>query len=193
MVAFYSFGSQRAPQAMADDYLQHLSDDRGVAPSAQTRTGWAIVEQLFPGRVYDHMSAVPLFERSYPEAREVWLGVFGDTVVCMVPSNVEYQRIDRNVGADRPVRAELVEDENERVTIAYADRVAGIDRFVEIAPEATRGAVRGSGRGEPLPFEQPFLEGSTTRCSRGSSTCGKRGRGCSGSALPRVGGCRRRP
>ena len=46
------------------------------------------------------------------------------------------------------------------MTIAYADRVAGIERFVEIAPEATRGAVRGSARGAPLPFEQPFLDGS---------------------------------
>jgi hypothetical protein len=39
--------------------------------------------------VYDHLSAVPLFERSHPE---VWVGEFGDTVVCMVPSNVENQR-----------------------------------------------------------------------------------------------------
>ena len=159
MVAFYSFGSQRAAQAMGDDYLQHLSD-RGAAASAQTRSGWAIVEQLFPGRVYDHMSAVPLFARSHPEAREVWLGEFGDTVVCMVPSNVEYQRRNQSVGADRPVRAELVEDEDERVTIAYVDRVAGIDRFVEITPGATRGVVRGSARGAPLPFEESFLDGS---------------------------------
>ena len=88
----------------------------------------------------------------------MWLGEFGDTVVCMVPSNVENERVNRDVGADRPVRAELVED--ERVTLAYVDRVAGVERFVEIGPEATRGAVRGSARGEPLPFEQPFLDGS---------------------------------
>jgi hypothetical protein len=62
-------------------------------------------------------------------------GEFGDTVVCMVPSNVENQRVNRHVGADRPVRAELVED--ERATLAYVDRVAGIKRFVEIGPEAT--------------------------------------------------------
>jgi hypothetical protein len=88
----------------------------------------------------------------------VWLGEFGDTVVWMVPSNVENQRMNRDVGADRPVRAALVED--ERTTLAYVDRGAGIDRFVEIGPEATCGAVRGSSRGEPLPFEQPFLDGS---------------------------------
>jgi len=60
MVAFYSFGSQRAAQAMGDDYLQHLSD-RGAAASAQTRSGRAIVEQLFPGRVYDQMRDILRF------------------------------------------------------------------------------------------------------------------------------------
>ena len=70
----------------------------------------------------------------------MWLGEFGDTVVCMVPSNVEDQRVNRHVGADRPVRAELVED--ERVTLAYVDHVAGIERFVEIGPEHPRGRAR---------------------------------------------------
>jgi hypothetical protein len=143
---------------MREAYLGPRPGDPVAAAAARTRSGWAIVEQLFPGRVYDHTCAVPLFEKSHPESAEVWLGEFCDTVVCMVPSNVENQRVDRHVGADRPVRAELVVD--ERVTLAYADRVAGIERFVEIGPEATRGTVRGSARGAPLPFEQPFLDGS---------------------------------
>ncbi|MBB4908724.1 hypothetical protein [Actinophytocola algeriensis] len=158
MVAYHSFGSQRAPVAMREAYLGPGPDDPVAAAAARTRSGWAIAEQLFPGRVYDHTCAVPLFERSHPESAEVWLGEFGDTVVCMVPSNVENQRVNRHVGADRPVRAELVED--ERATLAYVDRVAGIERFVELGPEATRGTVRGSARGEPLPFEEPFLDGA---------------------------------
>jgi hypothetical protein len=158
MVAYLSFGSQRAPVAMREAYLGPRPDDPVAAAAARARSGWAIAEQLFPGRVYDHTCAIPLFEKSHPESAEVWLGEFGDTVVCMVPSNVENQRVNRHVGADRPVRAELVED--ERATLAYVDRVAGTERFVEIGPEATRGTVRGSARGEPLPFEQPFLDGA---------------------------------
>jgi hypothetical protein len=68
------------------------------------------------------------------------------------------QRVNGHIGADRPVRAELVED--ERATLAYVDRAAGIERFTEIGPDSTRRDVCGSGRGEPLPFEQPFLAGS---------------------------------
>ncbi|MGB3438652.1 MAG: hypothetical protein WBA97_07840 [Actinophytocola sp.] len=158
MVAYRSFGSQRASVAMRETYLGPRPDDPLAAAAARTRSGWAIAEQLFPGRVYDHTCAIPLIERTHPESAEVWLGEFGDTVMCMVPSNVENQRVNRHVGADRPVRAELVED--ERATLAYLDRGAGIERFVEIGPEATRGAVRGSARGEPLPFEQPFLDGA---------------------------------
>lgn len=158
MVAYHSFGSQRAPVAMREAYQGPRPDDPIAAAAARTRSGWAIVEQLFPGRVYDHTCAIPLAERSHPEAAEVWLGEFGDTVVFMVPSTAENERVNRHVGADRPVRAELVVD--ERATLAYVDRVAGTDRFVEIGPEATRGAVRGSARGEPLPFEQPFLDGA---------------------------------
>lgn len=157
MVAFHSFGSQRAPVAMREAYPRPEPDDPVAAAAARTRSGWAIAEQLFPGRVYDHTCAIPLFEKSHPEAAEVWLGEFGDTVVYMLPSNVENQRVNRHVGADRPVRAELVED--ERATLAFLDRAAGIERFVEIGPEDTRGAVRGSARGEPLPFEQSFLDG----------------------------------
>lgn len=141
---------------MREAYLPRPADPVAAA-AARTRSGRAIAEQLFPGRVYDHTCAVPLFEKSHPESAEVWLGEFGDTVVYMVPSNLENQRVNRHVGADRPVRAELVED--ERVTLTYVDRAAGIDRFVEIGPEATRGVVRGAARGEPLPFEQPFLDG----------------------------------
>ncbi|MFC6093400.1 hypothetical protein [Saccharothrix lopnurensis] len=157
MVAYLSFGSQRAPVAMREAYLRPGPDDPIAAAAARTRSGWAVVDQLFPGRVYDHMCACPLVERSHPESAEVWLGEFGDTVVCMVPSNVEHQRVNRHVGADRPVRAELVDD--ERATLAFVDRVAGVERFVEIGPGDTRGAVRGAARGEPLPFEQPFLDG----------------------------------
>lgn len=158
MVAYHSFGSQRAPVAMREAYLGPRPDDPVAAAAARTRSGWAIAEQLFPGRVYDHTCAIPLPERRSPEAAEVWLGEFGDTVVWMVPSPVENRRADRQVGADRPMRAELVED--ERATIVYVDRGAGIERFVEIGPEATRGAVRGSARGALLPFEQPFLDGA---------------------------------
>ena len=157
MVAYRSFGSQRAPLAMREAYLPR-PDDPIAASAARTRSGWAVAEQLFPGRVYDHTCACPLFEKSHPESAEVWLGEFGDTVVCMVPSNVENQRVNRHLGADRPVRAELVVD--ERATLSYVDRVAGIERFVELGPEATRRAVRGSARGAPLPFEQPFLDGA---------------------------------
>jgi hypothetical protein len=155
MVAYHSFGSQRAPEAMREAYLGPRPEDPLAAAAARTRAGWALVEQLFPGRVYDHTCAIPLPERASPEALEVWLGEFGDTVVFMVPSNVENQRLDRRVGADRPVRAELVDD--ERVTLTHVD--AGSERFVEIGPGATRGTVRGSARGEPLPFEEPFLDG----------------------------------
>jgi hypothetical protein len=157
MSAYHSFGSQRAPEAMIEAYRGPRPDDPLAAAAARTRSGWAIAEQLFPGRVYDHTCAIPLPERSSPEAAEVWLGEFGDTVVWLVPSPVENQRMNRQVGADRPVRAELVED--ELATVAYVDRVAGIERFVEIGPEATRGAVRGSARGAALPFEPPFLDG----------------------------------
>ena len=142
---------------MRETYLRPRPDDPLAAAVARTRSGWAVAERLFPGRVYDNTCACPLFEKSHPESAEVWLGEFGDTVVCMVPSNVENQRMNRDVGADRPVRAELVVD--HRATLTYVDRVAGIERFVEIGPEATLGAVRGSARGEPLPFEQPFLDG----------------------------------
>ena len=159
MAAFLSFGSQRATLAMQEAYLPRPADPI-AASAAQTRSGWAVVDQLFPGRVYDHMCAIPLFESSYAESLEVWLGEFGDTVVLMVPSNAEYQRINRGLGMDRPVRAELVEDDDERATLAYLDRVAGIERFVEISPQATHGTVRGSARGAPLPFEQPFLDGA---------------------------------
>ena len=158
MVAYHSFGSQRASVAMREAYPRPHPDDPIAAAAARTRSGWAIAEQLFPGRVYDHTCACPLFEKSRPESREVWLGEFGDTVVCMVPSSVENQRVSRHVGADRPVRAELVVD--DRVTVTYVDHPAGFDRFVEIGPDATRGSVRGTARGTPLPFEQPFLEGA---------------------------------
>ena len=158
MVAYHSFGSQRAPEAMRAVYPAPHSDDRLAAAAARTRSGWAIVDQLFPGRLYDHTCAIPLPDRGHPESSVVWLGEFGDTVVCMVESNAENQRMNRQVGADRPVRAELVED--ERATLTYVDRDAGVDRFVEIGPDATRGDVRGSARGEPLPFEEPFLDGA---------------------------------
>lgn len=161
MVAFHSFGSQRAPVAMREAYLRTGPDDPAAvlaAAAARTRSGWAIAEQLFPGRVYDHTCAIPLPERSHPESREVWLGEFGDTVVCMLPSSVEGRRMSRQVGADRPVRADLVVD--ERVRLAYVDHTAGIERSVEIGPDDTRGSVRGSARGGLLPFEQPFLDGA---------------------------------
>jgi hypothetical protein len=158
MVAYHSFGSQRAPVAMLQAYPRPRPDDPVAAAAARTWSGWAIATGSSPGRVYDHTCAIPLPERAAPEATEVWLGEFGDTVVYMVPSDVENQRRNRNVGADRPVRAELVDD--ERATVAYVDRAAGIDRFVEIGPEATRGTVRGAARGAPLPFEQPFLDGT---------------------------------
>lgn len=143
---------------MREAYPRPVPDDPVAAAAARIRSGWAIAEQLFPGRVYDHTCACPLHERSHPESREVWLGEFGDTVVCMVPSNVENQRMNRLVGADRPVRSELVVA--ERATLHHVDRTAGIERSVEIAPGATRGAVRESARGEPCPFELPFLAGS---------------------------------
>jgi hypothetical protein len=146
---------------MREAYLASLAsppDERLAAAAARTRSGWAIVEQLFPGRVYDHTCAIPLPERGSAESLEVWLGEFGDTVVCMVSSTAENQRMNRQVGADRPVRAELVVD--ERATLTYVDRDAGVDRFVEIGPGATLGAVRGSARGAPLPFEEPFLGGA---------------------------------
>lgn len=133
-------------------------DDPLAAAAARTRSGWAIVEQLFPGRVYDHTCAIPVPDRVSPDSLAVWLGEFGDTVVCMVPSNAENQRLNRLIGADLPVRAELVDD--ERATLSYVDRVAGVERFVEIGPDATRGTVRGSARGAPLPFEEPFLDGA---------------------------------
>jgi hypothetical protein len=158
MVAYHSFGSQRAPVAMREVYLGPRPEEPIAAAAARTRSGWDIVERLFPGRVYDHLCAIPLFEKSHPESAEVWLGEFGDTVVWMVPSNVENERVNRRVGADRPVRADLVED--ERTTLAYVDRGAGVERFVEIGPGATRGIVRGAARGEPLPFEQQFLDGA---------------------------------
>ena len=157
MAAYHSFGSRRAPVAMREAYLGPRPEDPLAAAAARTRSGWAIVEQLYPGRVYDHTCAIPLAEKSHPDSAEVWLGEFGDTVVWMVPSNVENRRANQHVGADRPVRAELVED--ERTTLSYTDRDAGIDRFVEIGPSPTRGDVRGSARGEPLPFEEPFLDG----------------------------------
>ncbi|HEY5784593.1 MAG TPA: hypothetical protein VIT65_07445 [Microlunatus sp.] len=156
MVAYGSFGSQRAPAAMREAYLGPDPDDTVAAAAAATRSGWATVEQLFPGRVYDHTAAVPLDER-YAVSAEVWLGAFADTVVWMMPSDVKHERMNRQLGANRPVRAELVE--NERASLAYVDQNAGIERFVEIGPEATRGAVLGSSRGEPLPCEHPFLEG----------------------------------
>ena len=155
MVTYRSFGSQRAPAAMREVYLGPGPDDPVAAAAAATRSGWAMVERLFPGRVYDHTSVVPLAER-YAVSAEVWLGEFGDTVVWMV-SDVEHERMNQQIGADRPVRAELVE--NERATLAYVDQDAGIERFVEIGPDATRAAVLGSARGEPLPFEPSFLEG----------------------------------
>ena len=158
MVAFHSFGSQRAVVAMREAYLGPRPDDPIAAAAERTRSGWAIAEQLFPGRVYDHSCAIPMIEQSYSEVAEVWLGEFGDTVMCVVPSNVENRRVNRDVGADRPVRAELVED--ERATLAYVDRDAGIERFVEIGPDATRGVVREAARGAVLPFEEPFFEGS---------------------------------
>lgn len=158
MVAYHSFGSRRAPEAMLDAYRGPRPDDPLAAAAARTRSGWAVVEQLFPGRVYDHTCAISLPERDDPAMLEVWLGEFGDTVVCTVPSNVENQRLNREIGADRPVRVELVDD--ERATLTYVDRGAGIERFVEIGPGATIGSVRGSARGEPLPFEQPFLDGA---------------------------------
>ena len=157
MVAYHSFGSQLAPVAMREAYLGPRPEDPLAAAAARTRSGWAIVDQLFPGRVYDHTCAIPLPERASPAAREVWLGEFGDTVVFMVPSNDENRRMDRGPGADRPVRVGLVDD--ERLTLTYVDRDAGVERFVEIGPGATRGTVRGASRGEPLPFEEPFLDG----------------------------------
>src|SRR5213593_920254 len=107
MVALHSFGSQPAPVAMREAYLAPRPEDPLAAAAARTRAGRAIAEQLFPGRVYDHTCAIPLPERSHPDAAEVWLGEFGDTVVCMVPSNAENQRLNRQIGADRPVRVEL--------------------------------------------------------------------------------------
>lgn len=52
MVADHSFGSRRATVAMREAYLPR-PDDPIAAAAARTRSGWAIVEQLFPGRVYD--------------------------------------------------------------------------------------------------------------------------------------------
>ena len=79
MVAYHSFGSRRAPVAMREVYPRPRPDDPVAAAAARTRSGWAIAEQLFPGRVYDHTCAIPLHEKSHPGAREVWLGEFGDT------------------------------------------------------------------------------------------------------------------
>jgi hypothetical protein len=143
---------------MREAYLAPRPEDPLAAAAARTRSGWAIAEQLFPGRVYDHTCAIPIPEHADPEALEVWLGEFGDTVVCMVPSNAENLRLNRQIGADRPVRVELVDD--ELLTLSYVDRGAGVDRYVEIGPDATRGDVRRSARGEPLPFEEPFFDGA---------------------------------
>lgn len=158
MVAYHSFGSQLAPAAMREAYLGPRPDDHLAAAAARTRSGWAIADRLFPGRVYDHTCAIPLPERVSPEATEVWLGEFGDTVVFLVPSPADNRRLDPGPGADRPVRVELVLD--DRATLTYVDRVAGLERFVEIEPGATRGTVRGAASGVPLPFEEPFLAGA---------------------------------
>ncbi|OLF09710.1 hypothetical protein BLA60_18140 [Actinophytocola xinjiangensis] len=160
MVAYHSFGSRRATEAMREVYPRPRPDDpadAAAASAARTRSGWAIAERLFPGRVYDHTCACPLFEKSHLASPEVWVGEFGDTVMCMVPSNAENQRRDRRVGEDRPVRVELVVD--MLATLRHVDQVAGTRRFVEVAVGATRGAVLGSARGEPLEFESPFLDG----------------------------------
>ncbi|GAA3463478.1 hypothetical protein ACFFSW_00400 [Saccharothrix longispora] len=156
MVAYRSFGSQRAPVAMREAYLRPRPDDPVAAAKARTRSGWAVAGQPFPRRVYDHTCAIPLVGKSHPESAEVWLGEFGGTVVCVMPSDVEDQRVNRHVGAD-PVRAELVED--ERATLAHVDRVAGSYGSPASIP-MPRGAVRRSARGAPLPFEQPFPDGS---------------------------------
>ena len=180
VVAYGSFGSQRAPVAMREAYLASIADGgRTARATAAVRTGWAWAEQLFPGRVYDHGPSIPLAER-YGESSGVWLGVFGDTVVWMVRSDAELARINRHLGVGHQVRAELVE--GDTVTLSYADATAGIERSSRSVRER-----RAVPYGEPLeanrcPSSRSSSTARTTTWSRRPPTCRRHGRGCSGSA-----------
>lgn len=187
MVAYRSFGSQRAPVAMREAYLRPRPDDPVAAAKARTRSGWAVAGQPFPPtgvrpRVRD------------PARREVPPGIgrgpagrvrrhrgVRDAVGRRGPAGEPARR--RGSGARRTGRG--------RAGDARPRRSRRRGRTVR--PHQSRchaGPCAGPPAAHPCRSSSHSRTVPTTGCSRGSSTCGRRGRGCWRSPPPGAAGRR---
>jgi hypothetical protein len=141
-----------SPGVPRDDLAAHAPASQDVARR--------VAEALLPGRVGAPLREGSILEDSLPPADQLFVGVFGPTVVLASEDFEAFAHVARAGDAQgRTAYHLMMHSVSDAAGITVCDARGEVVREVVLGADMDRAEVEAGLIGQPLPFERPFWAG----------------------------------